>query len=145
MGLYQCRGQIIATSSDGKDYCIIIKAITQFECKKNRLNKYVMSPVKFPGGTSFDATVFNIFMEVEAPSNIKPPFYQLTDASKIFALPADHPILVPKKLRGRFDDFDTDPQYEWTFVIGEVEASDKPRFYDYELKYIQLGPQGGDE
>ena len=143
MKLYQCRGQITATSSDNNNYCVLVKAITQFECKKNRLRKHVADASKFPSGASFEATVFNVFMEVEIPDEVKPPIYQATTELKLFWLTADHPILVPDQLRERFDDFDTDPQYTWTFIIGEVKT--KSSSYDYELKYIQFGPEGDDE
>jgi len=142
MGLYQCRGQITANSSDDNNYYIIIKSTSQFDCGKNKLNKHNANLGRqFPGSSSLDKTVFNLFMEVETPGNIRPPFYHLPVTPSLRWLPASLPILVTKKLKNRFDDFDTDPQYEWTFIISEVASNPD----EYELKYIQLGPQGDDE
>ena len=53
MGMYQCRGHITAISKSDKGNFIHIKAITQFDYKKNKLKN--------------DSNVYNVLVEVDTP------------------------------------------------------------------------------
>jgi hypothetical protein len=93
--------------------------------------------------SSFDSTVYNIFMEVKPPNPKKKtparPGYLLNKVNpKAFALQEGYQILVEKDFRSYFDSFGDDFETESTFVIEDTSP-------DYKLKYVQLGPETNDE
>ena len=129
MGMYQCRGHITAISKSDKGNFIHIKAITQFDYKKHKLNN--------------DSNMSNVLVEVEdntvmvtsppAKPNIPPNYVAKGLASLI--VPEEKNVFFPPKY-AELVKIAYKKEFVSIFVV-EYPASNS----DYELVYIQVGPE----
>jgi hypothetical protein len=113
---YQCRGHITAILKSGNNNFIQIKAITQFDYKKNKLKN--------------DSNVFNVLAKVDSPQ----PNYAAKD---------NESLIVPEEEYIEFDDNYAELvkiAYEKD-VLTVFVVEKQSGVSSYNLVYIQVGPE----